>query len=297
MHLFKFLSLLCLFFGARALSSLKTRGPGSHPLAARELLDVCAFMSGDIIIPNAEDFYFPVGAIDVCLCTSSLPLFIQTNPIAVAAVREARGGEPTVTSILTDLINKAAAHSCCLYPDHSIPSCVDGNPCGFRCTDGFTASPPDDPTTCICEAPLVVCNGQCVETISSPLTTKQKPWLGGHTCAEMGPELPACGVFGGGARSWECMNTLRDIHTCGGCLLPPDIDCTSLPSVADVAGIANECVVHRCLPGYVPARDGIHCVSRHGRISPHPEYDEDEAESVPATVYGLEHVPLRKRKY
>jgi hypothetical protein len=74
-------------------------------------------------------------------------------------------------------------------------------------------------------------------------------------------------------------------------------DCTSLPSVADVAGIASECVVHRCIPGYVPARDGIHCVSRHGRISPHPEYDEDEAESVPATVYGLEHVPLRKRKH
>jgi hypothetical protein len=140
----------------------------------------------------------------------------------------------------------------------------------------------------------------------------------------MGPEWAACGVFGGAARSWECINTARDLESCeyspenvfasicayrltldsgGGCMLPltPYVpvgqDCTSLPGVADVACIAGECVVHRCLPGYVVAHDGNHCVSRHGNISQHSEHDEDEAESVPARVYRLEHVPLRKRKH
>jgi hypothetical protein len=67
-------------------------------------------------------------------------------------------------------------------------------------------------------------------------------------------------------------------------------DCSSLPGVADVACIAGECVVHRCLPGFVTAHDGTHCVSEHGRIS-QPSGDENEVESV---VYGLEHVPLQK---
>jgi hypothetical protein len=97
--LFKLLSLLGLFFWACASSSLKTQKPTSHPLDAHELLDMYAFMSRDIIIPNAEDFYFPVGTIgqsiscdncsllDVCLCTSSLPLFIQINLVTVVADR------------------------------------------------------------------------------------------------------------------------------------------------------------------------------------------------------------------
>ncbi|KAH9975089.1 hypothetical protein BGW80DRAFT_1225415 [Lactifluus volemus] len=287
MRLFKLLSLLGLFFWARA-SSIKMREPASHPLDTRELLDVCASVNADLTVPDLLGILSLVGVIDVCLCISALPLFIQTNVVAIAAVGRAQGGEPEVTSILEKLIHEAAPDSGCDYPDHSIPACVDGNPCGFHCTDGFTASPPDQPTTCVCEESSVICNGKC------------KRWSGSGTCAEMGPEWAACGVFNGGARSWECINTARDLESCGGCILPltPYVpigqDCTSLPGVADVACIAGECVVRHCLPGYVPARDGTHCVSRHGKISQH--YD-DEAESVPARVYGLEHVPLRKRKH
>ncbi|KAH9974991.1 hypothetical protein BGW80DRAFT_1487994 [Lactifluus volemus] len=269
MRLFKLLSLLSLFFCARA-SSLKTRQPASHSLDARDL-------SND---------------------------FVQTDPVASTAASEALNGASTVIDELTGLILVAASDSGCNYPDHSDPVCVGQDPCGFTCTDGFTASPPDNPTTCICEAPSVVCNGKCVEagpcSTSAPKISKEKRWLGSGTCAEMGPEWAACGVFGGGARSWECINTARDLESCGGCVLPltPYVpigqDCTSLPGIADVACIAGECVVDRCLPGYVLARDGNHCISRHGNISQHSEYDEDEAESVPARVYGLEHVPLRK---
>jgi hypothetical protein len=69
-------------------------------------------------------------------------------------------------------------------------------------------------------------------------------------------------------------------------------DCSSLPGVADVACIMSECVVRRCLPGYVPAHDGTHCISKHRKIS-HSSGDEDEVELVPAKAYGLEHIPLQ----
>ncbi|KAH9974992.1 hypothetical protein BGW80DRAFT_1251189 [Lactifluus volemus] len=303
MRLFKHLSLLGLFFGARA-SSLKTREPAAHPLDARELLDVCALVkTSDVDFPDQVAILSFMGII--CLCKSSLPAFIQTNPYAIVAVAEAQGGASTVTSVLSDIIDLYAAISNCPYPDHSIPVCVDRNACAFKCMDGFTASPPDNPTTCVCDASSVVCNGQCVEPGSCPTSapsTKKKRWIGSGTCAEMGPEWAACGVFGGGARSWECINTARDLESCGGCMLPltPYVpigqDCSSLPGVADVACIGGECVVHRCLPGYVPTRDGSHCISRHRKILPHSEYDEDEAESVPARVYGPGHVPLGKHK-
>jgi hypothetical protein len=43
---------------------------------------------------------------------------------------------------------------------------------------------------------------------------KKKRWLGSGICAEMGPEWAACGVFGGAARAWECINTARDLESC-----------------------------------------------------------------------------------
>jgi hypothetical protein len=113
-------------------------------------------------------------------------------------------------------IHSAAANSNCRYPDHSIPACVSGNSCEFSCTDGFTAFPPNNPTTCICEAPSVVCNGQCVAAGSCPssVPSKKKRWVGSGSCAEMGYEWSACGVFGGRARAWECINTARDLESC-----------------------------------------------------------------------------------
>jgi hypothetical protein len=67
----------------------------------------------------------------------------------------------------------------------------------------------------------------------------------------------------------------------------------ALPGVADVACIAGECVIHRCLLGYVTMHDATHCVSKHTKI-PQPYSDEDKGELVPARVYGLEHVPLQR---
>ncbi|KAH9974984.1 hypothetical protein BGW80DRAFT_1487986, partial [Lactifluus volemus] len=192
----------------------------------------------------------------------------------------------------------------CDYPPHSISSCAEGPEfvCGFECTDGFSPFPPGNPVTCRCEAPSVICNGQCVAPGSCPSSVpppKKKRWVGSGVCAEMGPEWAACGVFGGGARAWECIDTANNLESCGGCALPLTPftpigqDCSSLPGVADVACIMGECAVGRCLPGYVPAHDGTHCISRHRKIA-HSSGDEDEIELVPANAYGLEHIPLQK---
>jgi hypothetical protein len=67
-------------------------------------------------------------------------------------------------------------------------------------------------------------------------------------------------------------------------------DCSALPGVADVSCLGGECVVHRCLPGYVPAFDGTSCIRKH-HLSQSPS-EFAPVKGVPARVYGLEHVPL-----
>ena len=93
-------------------------------------------------------------------------------------------------------------------------------PCGFTCTNGFSAYPPSNPTACVCNAPNAVCNGQCgspgacPSSISPAVADRRRRWLGSGSCKEMGPGWAACGVFGGGARAWECVNTARDLESC-----------------------------------------------------------------------------------
>ncbi|KAI9439303.1 hypothetical protein H4582DRAFT_1852063 [Lactarius indigo] len=220
---------------------------------------------------------------DVCLCLSALPLFLETNIAALLAVKIA--GEEVATDILTKLILGEAPNSHCNYPEHGVPACIDGNPCRFTCTDGFTPFPPAHPTKCVCSAPNVVCNG--------------KRWVGSGSCSQMGHGWSACGVFGGGARAWECVDTAHDLESCGGCVLPLTPyspigqDCTALPGVADVACLSGECIVRRCLPGYILSHDGTSCRSKHSHSHSHVAMPEEEDEEyVEAMRYGLEHRPL-----
>jgi hypothetical protein len=67
-------------------------------------------------------------------------------------------------------------------------------------------------------------------------------------------------------------------------------DCSTLPGVADVSCLGGECIVNRCLPGYVPAFDGTSCIRKYHLSQPQFFDPED----VPASAYGLEHVPLAR---
>lgn len=172
----------------------------------------------------------------MCLCLSALPVFLQTNVLALAAVDVA--GLAKVDAIIRALvcagwlqimhaafesltlpsqINERAPSSKCNYPDHSKPACIDGDPCRFTCEDGFMPFPMQHPTKCVCSAPSIVCNGQCVAAGACPSSAaivKKRSWVGSGACSEMGPGWVACGVLGGGPRSWECIDAARDLESC-----------------------------------------------------------------------------------
>jgi len=290
MHLFRVLPFLSLLLGARA-SSLGSRAP--HRLNARTTSDTCAFLdtSLDVTVPKMGKV--SAGMIDQCLCLSGVQQFVQTNVAAQAAVLLV--GLADTTNDVTKLIGNSRSKSTCVYPDNSVPACTSGNVCGFSCTNGYNAVPANKPTSCVCNAPSVVCNGQCVAAglcPSSVPVSKKRSLVG--SCTDMGPGWAACAVPGGGRRAWECINTVRDLESCGGCMYPLTVyspigtDCSTLPGVADVSCLGGECVVRRCLRGYVPARDGTSCIRKHS-IS---QYQIPDAENVPARAYGLEHFPL-----
>ncbi|KAN0118847.1 hypothetical protein V8E52_004619 [Russula decolorans] len=286
MRLFSALPLLGLLLGTRA-SSHRSREPASHRLDVRDpAIDVCA---------NIDVILVTIGNVNInaCICLSALPIFLATNINAVAAVNIA--GPTVVTQILTDLITNEAAQSNCVFPENSTPACVNGQQsCGFTCPNGLTPSFDSNPPACVCAPPNILCNGQCQATSLCPsaqaTSNKRKRWAGSVACSEKGPGWAACGVYGGGPRAWECVNTARDLESCGGCAIPLTPyspigkDCSTLPGVADVACLYGECAVYRCLAGYKPAHDGHSCVRKYSQF--------DDAEEVPASAYGLEHVPL-----
>jgi hypothetical protein len=169
-------------------------------------------------------------------------------------------------------INEKAPKNC-HYPEHGTPACVNDNPCSFTCTDGFTADPPANPTDCVCNAPQVICNGICQAAgacpSSQPVSDKKKKkrsWVGSGSCTDMGPGWAACGVFGGGPRAWECVDTARDLESCS-CLYhlsapPPQTDllfsfllkavvaCSPLRSTPPLARIALRSPASQTFPAW-----------------------------------------------
>lgn len=99
------------------------------------------------------------------LCLSTVPRFVVCSPIAIAGVDIA--GEKEEIEILTSMVRsrKLALISSlprslllslrqgAFTPDLRIPACVNGNPCGFPCTDVLT-QPSNKPTTWLCEHAL-----------------------------------------------------------------------------------------------------------------------------------------------
>ncbi|TFY64336.1 hypothetical protein EVG20_g5973 [Dentipellis fragilis] len=303
MRFLRFLSAVTALFtaGRVAAGSTLVEPRTISSLDTRALVDVCASVDADLKV-DLLGIVIVVGHLDVCLCLSALPLFIETNVVAVAAV--ALVGEGVVSAAITALINDAAPKSQCKFPEHATPACVDNNPCGFQCGDGFTPSPAKKPTQCVCEPPKTVCNGVCGKfphcATSKPLSKRDKRWEGSGTCTSRGEGWMACGVFGGAARAWECIDTTNDLESCGGCAIPLTpytpfgVDCTAIPGVADVSCLSGSCIVHRCLPGFMRTADASECIRAHvsSPAFAHKESQMWENE-IPAMDYGLEHSPLK----
>jgi hypothetical protein len=62
MRLFRVLPVLSLLLVARA-SSLDSRGQASHPLDARDLLDVCVFLNAELAVPDDQGLLSAFGLI------------------------------------------------------------------------------------------------------------------------------------------------------------------------------------------------------------------------------------------
>jgi hypothetical protein len=143
MRLFKLFSLLSLFFGAHA-SSLKSREPAPHPLDVRDLLDVCASIDTRLSVPDLGSplLLIYVGIVgrstshrivsglfliecltDACLCLSTLPHFLGTDPVGSLAVLVS--GEQGATNTLTHLV----CEQTCMVPWHLLGSTSDKQRC------------------------------------------------------------------------------------------------------------------------------------------------------------------------
>jgi len=240
----------------------------SFSLVAGSGSDVCGGCNGFLNVPN---MFFPgqtvnAGLVNSCICLSGLPNFIATNPAAIVGVSFA--GKAAVTQALTDMINSGKPATC-YYPDHSVPQCQFGNPCGFTCTDGYSPYPAfGTPTNCVCSPPYTVCNGQCGLYKACPSYGYSKRSLTGSPNLRCSSGMEACPIIGRSSQSWECVDTQYDLESCGGCIVASHpaynkkegIDCTAIHGVSDVSCVSGKCLVERCMPGYSIGIDGDSCI-------------------------------------
>jgi len=265
---------------------------GAYALAhKRGSLDDCAYVDAELMVPSltANKKSVGCGHLNLCLCVSGIPALLKSNAIVASAV--SIGGEANTQAALKGLITSSSTHKACNYPDHYSPICSASNPCGWECRDGFTASPSYSPTECICKSPKHICNGVCTSSpCPSPAPKKRSvDELKKRAVCDAG--FTACGVYNRLAKGlrdpYECIDATSDLESCGGCSIPlhenspVGVDCTSLPGISDVSCIAGSCVVHRCMPGYEVSYDNSMCVDV-----------EAFKNFVPASSYGLEHIPL-----
>lgn len=72
---------------AKALRQYRPRSP----------VDVCSYLDTELVIKGDK-----LGKLEVCICTSSLPNYLATDPVLRKAVR--KYGDPTVINKVTRLV-------------------------------------------------------------------------------------------------------------------------------------------------------------------------------------------------
>ncbi|KAF9078552.1 hypothetical protein BDP27DRAFT_1309749 [Rhodocollybia butyracea] len=211
---------------------------------------------------------------DICLCESGISTFAGSdNSVCKKAVRKI--GRAKVETALSKLIQSCNDKQHCTFPSYSVPSCSSDNVCDFSCSSGYSKTTDQNGVAlCTCEGTKSVCsNGDCQYSCPSPnpqQASKRDRLFWGkeiqHTCK---PGWTACGIVGGRARDWECIDTRSELESCGGCpvYFSPShsghqdlgVDCTSLPGVSDVSCSNSVCSVEKCLPGFKVSSSGQQC--------------------------------------
>ncbi|KAL0948237.1 hypothetical protein HGRIS_010837 [Hohenbuehelia grisea] len=250
------LTVLSACTGVSAASQPITR---RNPLNRRATVDVCADVN-IVLLP-------PLIDIEVCLCLGAVTDFVQGS----AALRLAVGllGLNAVVANIQALINRSPNRETCTFPDANFEQqCTSGDPCAFTCTNGFEFNTPTNPTDCICPPPKIVSNGQCIQAPCPSGICARDAVSGLRRRSLFCPHgKTACGVLGRGAKAWECVDTMNDLESCGGCAFALNngdasgVDCSTLPHVSDVSCHKGACVVGRCLPGFTINSDRTACVA------------------------------------
>jgi len=83
--------------------------------------------------------------------------------------------------------------------------------------------------------------------------------------------MTLCGVQSGWSKTaWECIDTERELESCGGCsvgilgTVPSGVDCTAIEGVNDVSCVHGKCEVQTCAHGYEVSDCGRICVRTNG---------------------------------
>ncbi|KAF6756712.1 hypothetical protein DFP72DRAFT_893569 [Ephemerocybe angulata] len=175
--------------------------------------------------------------------------------LSLFALASAVAGKPEVVERTGDL--HFTCPKSCKFPAHSEPHCSLIKPCGFDCTNGYLPHPPLFPTKCVCTWPFTECNGKCGIFKACPSKGHHKRDLPAAN-AQCPVGHSACGIVGRATGSWECIDTQRDLESCGGCLLSTTgdfdeqdgQDCTAIEGVSDVSCVRGFCMVKKCMHGY-----------------------------------------------
>ncbi|KAJ6612518.1 hypothetical protein B0H10DRAFT_291519 [Mycena sp. CBHHK59/15] len=210
---------------------------------------VCACISGEVKVRGVN-----CGSLEteLCTCISLLEQVVAQTTRTPLLTGIRIGGYADVVASLQDKINQCGPKdkSSCTHPENSTPSCSRLNLCGYTCNSGY-----------------VDCHGKCKKSCPSNHPRDEKYW-GHRTQKSCKAGWTACGVAGGGPRDWECVDTVNDLESCGGC--PTGIistlaaaatgaDCTTIENVSDVSCVAGGCAVHKCMPGYKVSASGDSC--------------------------------------
>ncbi|KAI0729194.1 hypothetical protein C8Q72DRAFT_778603, partial [Fomitopsis betulina] len=152
----------------------------------------------------------------------------------------------------------------CTYPPHATaaPVCGDNVGCGWGCEPPFVKSGDQ----CACPFPWKECNGRC-----GPWTTCSSgtPWKRDTIGKRVQSSTGVCGMYGGSARAFECLNVNTTLESCGGCTIPNPFlgattaagtDCSSIPGVNRVSCVTGRCAVYSCGEGWVVNGSGDGCV-------------------------------------
>jgi hypothetical protein len=75
--------------------------------------------------------------------------------------------------------------------------------------------------------------------------------------------LAACPIEGGKEGSYECINAMEDLQSCGGCAsMGTGVDCTLIEGARWMGCNVGKCEVYSCKPGFVKSADSTKCVAK-----------------------------------